>query len=270
MKTIEQERQDLVKDIEEMKNGSFEQMFLVTVYSLDSYFKSLLSFGYASKVTRDNLNVIKEMFNIIRTERMLLNYILRNVEKFDVYAAQDVVGMLDQVNDKTVEYYYDVINDIEDAAEMGVEFRGYRPRNGFPTLIDDASYAGEVVALSENLDSLKDFLGFEEEFWNFIKDKTKKVDTSLEIMEKMTYAIPVCDSEGLVVSLQVMLPVVTNLASALLAIKLYKKAYEIYKNIGKKYSLESEDSSISLQEEYRKKYLPQKAKDMLDLKNVKY
>lgn len=269
MMTIEQERQELIKDISEMKNGSFEQMCLVTMYSLGSYFKALFAFGSSNKVTRDNLNIIKEMFNIIRTERKLLNYILQNIDKFHVYAAQDVVAMLDSVNDKTVEYYYDVINDIEDAAEMGVEFRGYRPRRGFPTLIDDASYAGEVIALSENLDSLKDFLGYEEEFWAFIKDKTKKVDTSFEIMEKMTYAIPIYDGNGIIVSVQLMLPQVYNLESALLAIKIYKKAYEIYKMIGKSFDAEQLSEATDLQDTYKKEYLPRKAKDMLGLKNVK-
>lgn len=269
MVTIEEEKKDLYKNIWEMKNGSAEQMCLIIMYSLGAYFKSLFAFGSSNKVTRDNLNIIKEMFNIIRTERKLLNYILQNIDKFDVNAAQDVVGMLDSVNDKTVEYYYDVINDIEDAAELKEEHRGYRPRSGFPTLIEEGTYAGEVIALSENLESLKGFLGFEEEFWNFIKDKTKKVDTSIEIMEKMVYAIPIQDENGFVVSLQLMLPKVTNLESALLAIKVYKKAYEIYKALGMNLDdVKLEDSTL-LEDSYRKDYLPKKAKDMLGLKNVK-
>ncbi len=269
MMTIDDEKRNLYENICEMKDGSIEQMCLITMYSLGSYFKSLFTFGSSNKVTRDNLNIIKEMFKIIKTERTLLNYILQNFDKFDIAATQEVVEMLDDVNDKTVLYYYDVINGIEDAAELKEEHRGYRPRCGFPTLIEDSSYAEEVIALGENLESLKSFLDFEEEFWEFIKDKTKKVDTSIEIMEKMVYAIPIYNEEGYVVSLQLMIPRISNLESALLAIKIYKKAYDIYKMIGKKYDKDNLDDSAILQERYKNNYLPRKVKNLLGLKSVK-
>ena len=100
----------LTDDIKEMKKGSYEEMWLITVYGLASYFKSLFSFGFRSNVTRDNINVIKEMFGILSTERKLLNYILKNMESFHVESTEDVISMLDSLNDKTVEYYYHVID----------------------------------------------------------------------------------------------------------------------------------------------------------------
>ncbi len=269
MNKIQNDKNDLTRDIREMKNGSIEQMCLITFYSLGSYFKSLFTFGSSNKVTRDSLNIIKEMFSILRTERSLLNFILKNIDSFDVNAAQDVVRMLDDVNDDTVRYYYNLIDDIEDAAEFEQEYRGYRPRNGYPTLIEDNTYSGKVIALSENLEDLKSFLGFEDDFWEFIKDKTKKVDTSVDIMDKMVYAIPICNHEGLIVSLQLMLPKVYNLESALIAIRVYKKAYEIYKLIGKKLENEIISDANQLQDVYKKEYLPRKAKDILGLKYVK-
>lgn len=269
MDRIQNDKNDLARNIKEMKSGSIEQMCLITFYGLSSYFKSLFTFGRSNKVTRDNLNIIKEMFSILRTERTLLNYILRNIDNFDINAAHDVVRMLDDVNDGTVRYYYDLIEDIEDAIDFDQEFRGYRPRNGYPTLIDDRTYAGEVIALSENSENLKAFLGFENDFWEFIKDKTKKVDTSVDIMDKMVYAIPIYNHEGIIVSLQMMLPKVYNLESALIAIRVYKKAYEIYKLIGKKLDGEILSDASQLQDAYKKEYLPRKAKDILGLKNVK-
>ena len=58
----------LIDDIKEMKKGSYEEMWLITVYGLASYFKSLFSFGFRSNVTRDNINVIKQMFGFLSTE----------------------------------------------------------------------------------------------------------------------------------------------------------------------------------------------------------
>lgn len=60
MLSPEQDKDNLIKDISKMKSGSYEQMFLITYYSLISYFKSLMAFGARSDVTRDNINVIKK------------------------------------------------------------------------------------------------------------------------------------------------------------------------------------------------------------------
>ena len=46
----------LIDDIKNMKSGSYEEMWLITVYGLSSYFKSLFSFGFNSNVTKDNIN----------------------------------------------------------------------------------------------------------------------------------------------------------------------------------------------------------------------
>ena len=64
MKTLLEQREEVTEDIKSMKKGSYEQMWLITMYGLSSYFKSLFRFGKNSKVTKDNINVIKEMFSI--------------------------------------------------------------------------------------------------------------------------------------------------------------------------------------------------------------
>lgn len=256
----------LLQDIKEMKNGEFNQMYLVTIYSLSAYFKSLLAFGSNSSITKDNINIIKEMFNILKVERILLNYIVKNIDEFDVYSAIDVVGMLDEINDKTVEYYYSVINDIEDACETKQEIRGVRPKVKTPTLIQSNSYAAEVIALSENLTNLKDFLGFEEDFWKFIEHRVKVVDASAPIAIKMIYAIPIFDEKELVADVDIMIPKIIDLNTALMAIKMYKKAYEIYKLLGKKYDKESLGTSEELEGNYKNVYLANKAVKILNLK----
>ena len=118
MKSLEESKALLVRDIEEMKKGQLEEMVLISFYSLSSYFKSLFTFGTGSSVTKDNINVIKEMFNILKSERILLNFMLRNIDKFNINAVTDIVGSMDELNDRTVEYYYKVIEDIEEAVEM--------------------------------------------------------------------------------------------------------------------------------------------------------
>lgn len=256
MKTLIEQKQEVTDDIKSMKKGSYEQMWLITMYGLGSYFKSLLRFGSNSKVTRDNLNVIKEMFSILKTEREMLNFILRNLDKFEINSAQDVVQMLDDLNDKTVEYYYEVIEEIEDAVDIGEEFRGTRPRKNFPTLIQSEQYANEVKGLALSKQSIREFLGYEEEFWNYIAhmDKTD-VRVPFEGHEVLSHAIPLYDGDDIVTGLKMYIPEISDLASALLAIQTYEKAYSIWKCLGKKYV--PIEFAFERQEEFEHTYLPQ-------------
>lgn len=256
MKTIIEQRQEITDDIKSMKKGSYEQMWLITMYGLGSYFKSLFKFGGSSNVTKDNLNVIKEMFSILKTEREMLNFILRNLDRFDISATQDVVQMFDELNDKTVEYYYEVIEEIEDAVDMGEERRGIRPVKHFPTLIQGNSYVNEVKGLALNKKAIKEFLGYEEEFWTYIADKDKTdVRVPYEGAKGLSYATALHDREtNNVVDVKMYIPEIADLSSALLAIQTYEKAYSIWKCLGKQYV--PIEFAFERQEEFEKTYLP--------------
>ena len=263
MKTLLEQREEVTEDIKSMKKGSYEQMWLITMYSLSSYFKSLFAFGSRSNVTKDNLNVIKEMFSILKTEREMLNFILRNLDKFEINATQDVLQMLDELNDKTVEYYYSVIDDIEDAVDMKEERRGVRPIKNFPTLTQGNGYTNEVRALALNKRAIKEFLGYEEAFWTFIADKDKtEVRVPYEGAKGMAYAIPLHDREtNNVVDVKMYIPEIADLGSALLAIQMYEKAYGIWKCLGKEYI--PIEFAFERQEEFEKTYLPKLDENML-------
>jgi hypothetical protein len=262
MKTIIEQREEITDDIKSMKKGSYEQMWLITMYGLGSYFKSLFRFGGSSKVTRDNLNVIKEMFDILKTEREMLNFILRNLDRFDITSTQDVVQMLDDLNDKTIDYYYEVIDDLEDAVDMRDENRAIRPRKDFPTLIQTNSYTNEVKALALNKQAIREFLGYEEEFWTYIKSMDRSdVRVPYEGAKVMSYAIPLYGQTGIVSGLKMYIPEIADLSSALLAIQTYEKAYNIWKCLGKQYI--PIDFTFERQEEFEKTYLPKLDEEQL-------
>lgn len=267
MENLDSKRR-ILEDIKRMKSGSLEQMYLITVYGLEAYFKSLFAFGKDNKITRDNLNVIREMFRILKTERIFLNYILRHLDEFDISATEDVVAMLDEANDKAVIFYYDVIDGIEDAVDLQEEWRGIRRKQDYPTLTQSTTYAKEVVALGENAESLKQFLGFETDFWSYIKDKVQEADCTCEEVEGMFYAKPLLDPDSMVVGIHVLVPKVVDLRTALLAISIYNRAHDIYNMIGQTY----DDSKISecdlLQQEYEEQYIAEKA-DKLLKKDIK-
>lgn len=262
MESVNNRKAILVKDIEDMKKGQFEEMLLISYYGLASYFKSLFSFGSKSDITKDNLNVIKEMFNILKTERNLLNFILQNIDKFNVDATQDVVSLMDELNDKTVEYYYNVINEIEDAVDMNEERRGIRPKKNFQTLTQTDYYATQVIALAEDRDKIKEFLKFEDDFWKYIKEYEYSVEVPYDIAVEMCYATPLFDENKNVSGLRILVPKVINLQTALLAIKCYIRAHNIYKSLGSTLIPESKCDYIGSQDLYQRK-LNAKSKSLL-------
>ena len=261
MKNLLEKKQEITESINSMKKGSYEQMWLITMYGLESYFKSLLKFGN-TKITKDNLIVIKEMFSILSTERQMLNFILKNLDSFEINATLDVVQMLDQLNDKTVEYYYSVIEEIEDAVDMGDIKRGKRPIKNFPTLIQTNNYTNQVKALALNKEAIKEFLGYESAFWEYIEGMDKSsVRVPSEGHEALDYAYPLYDENKNVIGLKFYITEIADLGSALIAIKTYEKAYGIYKCLGKKY--DPEDITLEIQEEFENNYLPRLDKNSL-------
>lgn len=262
MTVVPTEKEDLVKDIQGMLSGSPEQMLLVAYYGLVGYFKSLFAFGRKSTVTRDNLKIIKEMWKILREEEKLLNFILKNIWNVDVDAATKVVAMLDDLNDKTVEYYYKVMEDIEDACETKDEHRGKRPNQGFDSLIQTRRYANQVVALAENMEDIRKFLGYEEDFWKFIKPLAKVSNADVSIVGGMFYVTPIYDQDWNVSTIKMLVPKVVDLPSALLCIKLYEEAYRIYKSLGKPYE-KSAIVDIAMRLKYESEYLPEKTEKSL-------
>ena len=251
------EKEELINKINDMRHGEAEQMILTVFYSLKNYFRSLYSFGLNSKVTKDNLKVIQEMFFIIKVERKLLNYIVKNIDTFAIGSTFNIVEMLDELNDKTILYYYKVMDDITFACDIKDEGKGSRIPCDFTSLSFSHNYVQEIVALSENLESLQSFLGFEEEFWCFIKKKIAFTDKSFQ--SDIPSVTPFYDKEGLVSDLKLVMPKISNLETALLSIRLYKEAYEIYKLLGKKLDYKLLEDSKQLEEFYKKEYLYKKA-----------
>lgn len=268
MMSKEQHKGLLVTDIENMKSGQFEQMRLIATYSLSSYIKSLIAFGGKSNVTKDNLNVIKEMFNILKTERALLNFILKNIDNINLDSTEEIILAMDDLNDKTVEYYYSVINDIEDAVDLKEERRGIRPRKNFTTLDKDSSYVSDVMALAESKESIQEFLGYEKEFWEYIKDKDYGVEVPTDIAENISYVHSIMNPDGTLYSMRLLIPDIIDLRTALLAIRSYVRAYNLYKSIGKEPAIEDINDYADVQEAYIN-HLETKGTYELKLKNVK-
>lgn len=221
----------LKTDIKEMKKGSFEEIALITYYSLKNYFKSLSAFGWNNKTTKDNLKIISEMFIILKRERFLLNYILRNRSQIDPEIALNLIADLDKLNDQTVLYYYKIMDDIEVACETKKDYYGNRSPKDFLTLIEENTFFIKVAALTSKIPELKILLNYEEEFWTFITPLIRTCQLPSSLNDKVPYVREIYDNENQIVSLTILLPEIVDYESALINLNLLQKAYNIYKSL---------------------------------------
>ena len=141
---------ELIEKIKWMKKSSPEELFRITIYSIENYVKSLIVFGRNSNITKENINIIKEMAKILKIERKLLNYILKNINIIDLESALDIVYLLDDLNEKTYMNYDSILNNIDIACELKNDSRILKPNKGFDTLLSNPNYENMVLSLTEN------------------------------------------------------------------------------------------------------------------------
>ena len=235
---MEKNDRKLVTGIQELKRNEVVDMCMFSFYSLTNYFKSVLKFGFKNSVTKDNLKCIKEMFRICKRERLIANFILKNVESFNMDAAMEVFNSLKSLNEKTMSYYFSIANGIDYACEANVASFGTRNQKDFLTLYEGNEIVTEVISLLNDKEQLRNFLGYPDDFWSFVDhhDGNYVIEVPFEDAKNITYVSPLQDGNGNFADFKMCMPKVIDLGTAVLAITLYNKAFQIYNLIGKPYS----------------------------------
>ena len=250
--------------IDAYSSASFLKGFVDGYQTMDTI--AALNFGLVVVVTLNGFGV-SDKKSI--SKNTIFAGVVAGIILTSVYSMLTIIGTYTsgvytyELNDKTVEYYYEVIEEIEDAVDMGEERRGIRPVKHFPTLIQSSSYANEVKGLALNKQAIRDFLGYEKEFWDYISsmDNTDVI-VSYEVAKNIAYANPLYNGEtSLVTGVKMYIPEIADLSSALLAIQTYEKAYSIWKCLGKEYV--PIEFAFERQEEFEKTYLPKLDENML-------
>ena len=243
------------KEIEENliknRNLNLEEHILMTIYSIKSYLNALFKFGIKSEAARDALRVRKEFVRILKEENAIFLFLLENIYQINAEALADMVDMLDDLNEQTVNYYYQVLDDIDEAVEMGDERRAKRMPKNFQTLIETKSYRQELMGLVENHKTIRDFLDYPEEFWEFMKDRYRTVEMSSETIEhEAGVGRYVYDENGNLVDFRMVCPQPTDLYTALAALQMWAEAYETYKSLGKHTALYDVNKIDGLKKSY--------------------
>jgi len=230
-------QEQIIKDIEFSRRTEPKKVRKIVLAGMSSYFKALKTFGPASPAAKEALRTIKEMLKIHRIEDQLLLFIGNSLEDFDIYAVEEAMQKLDNLNTNTFDSYYDILHEIDTACEEKDKNRQLRPEDGINSLLTNNRYKTMVLGLATTFEDIKEYLPYEEEFWTYLKEevKPKVLHTSGEGAKVQCGVVPYWNSEdGTLGSIDVHVPRVTDYETAMEAIRVYKRAHDLYLNLGKK------------------------------------
>ena len=236
---IKKEADLMETEINKIKEENWEQLYLIIKYSFDA----ILNYCIYSKTTMDvpsnALNVVGTFLKTFKEERKILKHIMNHISYIDREKLEQFLEELEKLNEQTINYLYKRLDNIEDAIELNDQNR-MTTRKNFDLLPDNKNIKQEACNLVLSKEFIKSYLGYEESFWKFIDART--IFTDEVKSSKMDWEYNLGDQ----IKLILYLPPITDLDTALIAMKGYNKAHIIY--------LSNYKTSMENAEENVKKY----------------
>lgn len=191
------------------------------------------------------LNKMKnEYMDILSLDSEFMGYILRNASKYDSQAVDEVLEKLDIIMDRTIDFYYDLLDDIEGEIFYDRAYPYKRIRKKFDTIIETDEYIKEVKGLNLTFADVKNYLNYEEDFWKFISNKIHTIDNPYEDFDNKMHFYGVWYTSD-IDTLRVCIPSIVDLKTAQIVVHELKHAHDIY---CKKIDSEDLESDARLEE----------------------
>lgn len=239
------EVKELVKEISNIKRLNIGQNLSMKKYYLKTFLYSLIVFGYNSNITQEVFKVYDEYTSIKQKEKRLLTFLKKNLDKIDYKEACNFLDEIDDLNEKIITYLIEQFDNIEEACDLKNENRCVRDKRNFPILTDGKRYDIMLQSLIINFDDIKEFLGYEDYFWNDILDKIEFVDDSY----KGSYGLFFLEED-----VKIILPKIVNLETSIICINNLSLIYNKYYSTNPKgKDLESEFKNTYLVKKIDKK-----------------
>lgn len=231
---------DIYYELDDKRHLNLEQIYFMFKIYIEAYLSCRNTFGKDDNLTFYCSSEFKKFYKIIKQENSLFKFMMKNLHKFDLEAASRVIDTLDELNEKTVLYFVDIFDSLQTCAEMDDSSRFFFTRKKFKDLNDTDYYKKMVVGLTFNEEYIRKYLNYGEDFWNYVDQYRKSIKTTPEVASKMAFAVPIFDSDNIVVSLRLFVPEVVDLETAIISLNTYAKAYNIYKCFGRKIDINLE------------------------------
>lgn len=233
---IKQQADLSVAEINKIKEENWEELYLIIKYSFEAIFNYVLFSKTKMNIPKTSLNIIREFIKTFKEERKILNFIINHISYIDKESLEDFLEQLDILNEKTINYLYERLDNIEEAIDLNDETRMITLKN-FDLLPENKTIKTNACNLVLTKEFIKSYLGYENEFWKFIDART--IFTDEVKASKMDWEYEV----GKQIKLLLYLPPIIDLESALIALKAYNKAHVIYMS-NNKTSLENSEERV--------------------------
>lgn len=256
------ELKELKKDIKKTKIENIEAKMMMYKEYLLSLINILIKKGLSNNYLKELTKIKTEYIAILTEENNLLNLILKDGINKNIDAINNLLDKLDNLTDKTIIYYYNLLDDLEQEIEFNKDYPYKRLPKKFETLLENDEFKFMVYGLDLTIDDIKNYLDYDENFWNHIKDKIKVLKNPyLDYDLKMDYygVWYDLDENKELTKLIICIPEIVDLKTAQIAIHELKHAHDIYTGNLKEDSVLEKNAK---QEEYKFKnnYLKKKIK----------
>lgn len=252
---------EVISKIEQINFVQKNYMFLNFI---GTYLISLINYGN-NYITKDSYNIYKQFRLIQKEEQKIHKFILKNSKNITFEKFSELIELLEQLNEETMIYYINALNDIITACQTKNELYAAHEKKNFDTLIDTDEYRIQVSGLTITKEEIKEFLNYPQEFWKYVETKIKRIDGSKKENEIFYVTLMKFDEDNKLLSdIKVLIPYVTDIKTAQVNVHELKHAYDLYQRLGQEIdenNPEYEESAISLEQEFRKKYVLKKFKD---------
>jgi len=234
-----EEGKEIKRIIRNINYLNIGQKIIMYKYFLKTLLYSIIIFGCFSEITSEVLNLRLESKKINSEENDIFSFIKKNLDKMNYEEVLDFIEVLNDLNSETIIYYLGQYDNIETACDMHSENRYIRDKKSFKTLKESNDYKINALALTITFDNIKEFLHYDDYFWNEISEKIHFVDNhSYEGKYGVIFDLD---------DIKIVLPEIVNLHTALISITVISDIYSKYYSRNK--------NNHDLQTEFKKKYL---------------
>lgn len=233
-------REAIKDDIKEIRWQNLEQILSTFKYISIAYLKAYMMFGRGHKVTEESKRIWLEFKDIVLSEDKILRFLKNNTETIDYDAAEDLLDKLDNLNEDTVIYYYDLIDSLEDACETQQEWRITRPRRSFKTLIETDEFYKKALSLTLSMKDIETFLKLPKEFFEYVDKKIITINPYTIEEAEHFYGVYPKVVNGVLTNFRLIVPEVVDDKTASINVNLYSQAFYVYQYLGKEYYLDEE------------------------------
>lgn len=227
------DRKILKEEVNEIKRQNWEETKDLLIYGLSQYFKSLLKYGRNSKITNNNIKVLKMYWDNLQEEENYYALLLHNQNLLSTAETLDFLADIDNWKEQFLKYLYDCLDSLEDSYEMGIEHRAKLPRKDLVFLTETPKYRKEIVRLLLGNSFLQDYFKYPQEFWSYMQNRTIVLNDGIDDYDFIG-VYPKLDKDNHILAIKMYIPQIIDLQTMLVTIHEYNHAYMLYFQLGEK------------------------------------